>query len=185
MSTCWPTLAKSGWDRTDRLRAGNGSMASTTTVIPLLPVFLEFPIYVQQLQLQILVQFDSIDLSEGLFTRKNPRTPPKKIRNKSKKSKDFFEDLKSVHHIWEWTTPRIQCLNPFLIVKSSYTKKKISKNPKNLQKIQGFFLGFKIRIPYLGVNNLSISVFKSFFIHKIRKNLKKSEKSDKKIQKFL
>ena len=71
-------------------------------------------------------------------------------------------------------------------------QKKISKNPKNLQKIQGFFLGFKIRIPYLGVNNLSISVFKSFFIHKIRKNLKnpekirkKSEKSDKNPKNFV
>ena len=30
------------------------------------------------------------------------------------------------------------------------------KNMKNSEKIQGFFRGFKIRTPYLGVNNPSI-----------------------------
>ena len=54
--------------------------------------------------------------TEGLFTQKNPRTSPQKIRKKFKKFMDFFEDLKSVHLIWEWTTPRIQCLNPFLFI---------------------------------------------------------------------
>ena len=32
----------------------------------------------------------------GRSLKKNPRTPQKKIRKKSEKSKDFFEDLKSV-----------------------------------------------------------------------------------------
>ena len=76
---------------------------------------------------------------EGLFTQKNPRTPPKKIRKKSKKSKDFFEDLKSVYLIWEWTTTRFQCLNPFLFINSSYTQKnpkKSEKNRKNPKKIK-------------------------------------------------
>ena len=50
--------------------------------------------------------------SEGLYTHKNPRTPPKK-------SKDFFEDLKSVYFIREWTTPLIQCLNRLIFIKSS------------------------------------------------------------------
>ena len=68
------------------------------------------------------------------------------------------------------------------------------KNQKNLKKFPKnpriFFWGFKILTPYLGVNSPSISVFKSFFIHKILvhqknpKNLKKSEKSIK-IQGFL
>ena len=35
---------------------------------------------------------------EGLFTLKNS---PKKIRKKSEKSQDFFEDLKFVHLIWK------------------------------------------------------------------------------------
>ena len=38
------------------------------------------------------------------------------------------------------------------------------KNPKNPRI---FYLEFKIRKPYLGVNDPSISVFKSFFIYKI------------------
>ena len=67
---------------------------------------------------------------------------------------------------------------------------KIPKNPKYPQKIQGFFGGFKIRIPHLGVNNSSNSVFiHTIFIHKILvhpskfrknpKNPKKSKKSEK------
>ena len=67
---------------------------------------------------------------EGFFTPKN-LAPPKKSRKirinlkypknlkKSKKPRDFFEDSNSVHLIWEWTTPRIQWLNPFLFIKSS------------------------------------------------------------------
>ena len=42
--------------------------------------------------------------------KKIPDLPPNKIRKilkKSKNSKEFFEDLKSVHLIWEWKTPRI------------------------------------------------------------------------------
>ena len=37
---------------------------------------------------------------EGLFTQKHPRTPqkkPEKSEKKTKNSKDFLEDLKSVH----------------------------------------------------------------------------------------
>ena len=55
----------------------------------------------------------------------------KKIRKKSKKSKDFFEDSKSVYLILKWTTPRIQCLN-LLFIKSSC----IQRNPKKTEKIQ-------------------------------------------------
>ena len=40
---------------------------------------------------------------------------------------------------------------------------RIFQNPK---KIQEFFWGFKICVPYLGVNNFSISVFKSFLFIK-------------------
>ena len=58
---------------------------------------------------------------EGLVTQKNPRTLPKKIQKKrknpkkSEKYKDFLGDLKSAYLIWDWTTPRIQCLNPFYL----------------------------------------------------------------------
>ena len=112
--------------------------------------------------------------SEELFTRKNPRTPPNKIR---KKSKDFFEDEKSVNIIWEWTTPRIQCLHPFSFIESS---KKNSKNPKKSEKFAK-----KSKNP---------KKFEKFAkIRKIRKNpenpkkFKKSEKNpenQKKIQEF-
>ena len=72
--------------------------------------------------------------------------------------------------------------------KSSYTppppkKKKIRKIRK---KSKDFFWGYRISIPYLGVNNPSISVFKSFFIHKILvhpKNPDKNPKQSKKIRK--
>ena len=77
-------------------------------------------------------------LSRGCSLKKIPRTPPKKSKKKSQKSKDFFEDLKSIQLIWEWTTPRIQCKNPFLFIKSSYTKRiflKIRKSEKSPQKI--------------------------------------------------
>ena len=116
-----------------------------------------------------------------LFTRKNPRTLPKKIRkirknpkNIQKKSKDFFEDLKSVYFIWGCKTARIRCWNPFLFIKSTYTKKKFRKIQKRNPRILKFW-GFKIRTPYLGVNSPSISVFKYFFIHKILVHPKKSE----------
>ena len=90
------------------------------------------------------------EIAEGLFTQKSSYTPPKNPQNPKqnpKKFKDFFEDLKSVHLIWERTTPRIQCLKPFLFIKSSYTKKDFEKSEKS-KKIQGFFLGFKIRTPF-------------------------------------
>ena len=103
--------------------------------------------------------------SEGLFTQKNPRTPPNKFRKiwkkiqgfiwefkirapylgvknhsilvfksffifkilerqkknfeksekKKKNPRNFCEDLKSLHLIWEWLNPQFQCLNPFFI----------------------------------------------------------------------
>ena len=92
--------------------------------------------------------------------RKKSEKNPKNLK-KSKKSKDFFEDLKSVNIIWECIISRFQCLNTLLLIKSSYTQKnpeKIRKNPKKSEKSEKnprFFLGFKIRILYLGVNNPS------------------------------
>ena len=61
---------------------------------------------------------------------------------------------------------------------SSYTKKirKIRKKSKNSK---DFFLWFKICLPYLEVNKSSISVFKSFFIHKIIEHLKNPDKNSK------
>ena len=49
------------------------------------------------------------------------------------------------------------------------------------KKSKDFVGGFKIRTPYLGVNNPSISVFKSFFIKSsyTQKNPKKIKKSEK------
>ena len=63
-----------------------------------------------------------------------------KIRKKSKKSKDFFWGFKVVYLIWEWTTINNEIsnsirLNPFLFIKSSYTKKRNRKNPKISGKI--------------------------------------------------
>ena len=55
---------------------------------------------------------------------------------------------------------------------------------KKSQKIFGFFRGFEIRIPYLGVNNSSNSVFKSFFIYKILVHQKKISKSPQKLKDF-
>ena len=76
--------------------------------------------------------------------------------------------------------------------KSAYIPKKSKKSEKKIQRISR---GFIIRTPYLGVNNPSVSVFKSFFIHKIPvhhkkirkksgKNNKKSEKTRKNPKKF-
>ena len=82
----------------------------------------------------------------------------------------------------------------FFIYEILVHQNKISKNPKNpkekkSQNSKDFFENLKIRTPYSGVNNHPISVFKSFFIHKIlvhqkntekiRKNPKKTEKSEK------
>ena len=61
-----------------------------------------------------------------------------KIRKKSQKSKDFFEDLKSGK-------------NP----KKSQISEKFRKKFEKSEKIQVFFWGFKIGTPYLGVNNPS------------------------------
>ena len=109
----------------------------------------------------------------------------KNLKNpkKSQKSKDFFEDLKSGKN------PK---KSKNFQKKSEKIQKIPKKNSKNL-KNPSFFWGFKIRITNLRVNNSSISVFKSFFIHKILvhpkksgkkflqnpKNLKNSEKSEK------
>ena len=92
----------------------------------------------------------STSLSEGLFTQKNPRTPPKKIRKiqkKSQKSKDFFWGFKIRTPYLGVNKPSISVFKFFLFIKFSYTQ----KNPKKSKKIRK----------------------KS---KKIRKNLKKSEK---------
>ena len=69
-----------------------------------------------------------------------------------------------------------------------FNQKNPRKLPRKIQKIlknpRIFFWGFKIRIPYLGVNNFSNSVFKYFFIHKIREHPKKISKNPQKIQWF-
>ena len=58
--------------------------------------------------------------------------------------------------------------------------KKISYTPQKIRKIRKKSRGFKIRIPYLGVDNSSNSVFKSFFIYKtLVQQKKKFEKSPK------
>ena len=54
-----------------------------------------------------------------------------RTKKDSKNSLNFLEDLKSVYIIWEWTTPRIQCLNPFLFIKSSYTQRNSKKSEKS------------------------------------------------------
>ena len=63
-----------------------------------------------------------------------------------------------------------------------FTQKNL-KNLKKSKKTKEFFWGFKIRIPYLGVNNSSNSVFKFYFIYKIlvhqKENPEKFEKSGK------
>ena len=59
---------------------------------------------------------------------KNSKKNPKKIQG------FFFEDFKFVHLIWEFTTPRIQCLNPFLFIKFSYTQKNSKKSGKKSEK---------------------------------------------------
>ena len=69
--------------------------------------------------------------------------------------------------------------------KSSCTpKKKSEKSEKNPKNPRIFFLGFKIRIHYLGVNHPSISAFKSFFIHKVRKKNRKNPKKSQKTKRF-
>ena len=65
-----------------------------------------------------------------------------------------------------------------------FSLQKILVHPPNKsEKIQGFFWGFKIRTPFLGVNSSSNSVFKSFFIYKILVHQKKFRKI-RKIQKI-
>ena len=92
---------------------------------------------------------------------KNPKIQknPKKIQKIQKNPKN---PKKSVHLIWQCKTPPIQCINPFLFIKSSYAKKNVEKsknpkkskkNPKNPKKSKK---SKKIRTPYLGVNNPSI-----------------------------
>ena len=60
-----------------------------------------------------------------VHSKKSSYTPQKKIRKKS-----------MVYFIWECKTPPIQCINPFLFIKSSYAKKNVekSKNPKKSKK---------------------------------------------------
>ena len=74
----------------------------------------------------------------------HPQKKIRKIRKKSEKTQGFFvEDLTSVHLIWEWTTPRFKCLNPFLFITSTYTQKKNrKKSKKNPEKSKDYFWGF-------------------------------------------
>ena len=64
---------------------------------------------------------------------------PKNIPKKSKNSKDFFEDLKSVYLIWEWTSNSVfksffYLLNPRSPKKNhEKNQKKSEKNLKNLK----------------------------------------------------
>ena len=71
-----------------------------------------------------------------------------------------------------------------ILVHPKKNPKKIPKNPKIFWKIQRFFGGFEIRIPYLGVNNSSNSVFKSFFIYKILVHQKIFSKIPQKLKDF-
>ena len=76
----------------------------------------------------------------------------------TKKSKNFFfEDLKSVQLIWEWTTPRFQYLNPFLIYKNLVHPKKSGnkseKNPKNRKKTE--------------INSMNPSIFLRLFLRTV------------------
>ena len=73
------------------------------------------------------------------------------------------------------------CEGLFTQKKSSYNPQKIRK----IQKIQGFFSGLKIRIPYFGVKNSSKSAFKSFFNYKILVHQKKISNNPKNPRIFL
>ena len=66
----------------------------------------------------------------------HPQENSEKFEKKSKKSKDFFEDLKSVHFILEWTTPRV--FKSFFIYKILVHQTKFRKIRK-IQTIKGFF----------------------------------------------
>ena len=85
-------------------------------------------------------------------------------------------NLKTNSKLIEWTRGVVHSK------KSSYTpspppRKKSEKFPKT----QGFFWGFNIRTPYLGVNNPLVSGFKSFFyLYNSRVPKKKLEKNPKK-----
>ena len=109
-----------------------------------------------------------------MFTKKNPRTPPKKV-GKIQKIQGFFWGFKICIPYWEWKTPRITYLNPFYWSNARTPK----KNPRILfEELKFVHLIWEL-IP-------SISVFKSFlFINflytqknpeKILKNLKKYNK---------
>ena len=79
------------------------------------------------------------------------------IRRKYKKSNFFILIL-------EWTNSRIHCLHPFLFIKSFYTQNRFRKFQN---KSKDFFFENLKSVNYLRVNNPLISVFKSFFIHRI------------------
>ena len=69
----------------------------------------------------------------------------------------------------------------FFIYEILVHQNKISKNPKEKksQNSKDFFENLKIRTPYSGVKNHPISLFKSFFIHKILVHQKKRKKTEK------
>ena len=124
--------------------------------------------------------------SEGLFTKINSRTPHKK---KSEKTKNPKKNPKFLKIFWGFKISM-----PYLGVNSSLNSvfqsffiykilvhQTIFRNIRKIQKIQNkfkdFFWGFKIRTPYVGVKNPSISVFQSFFIHKNHRTPKKIRKN--------
>ena len=74
--------------------------------------------------------WNSMIYREGLFTQKILVHPPKKFPKFFKNLRIFLENLKSVHLIWEWTTPRYQRLNSVLFIKSSFTKRKRKNSEK-------------------------------------------------------
>ena len=88
--------------------------------------------------------------SEGLFTQKNPCTPPKNPKNpkKIKKIQGLFLRILNPYTLFRSEPPFV--LKPFLFIKSSYTQKnpgknpekipKPEKNPKNPTKSKDFFL---------------------------------------------
>ena len=122
--------------------------------------------------------------------QKNFRKIPKQ---NPKNSRIFFWGFKIFHLILGVNNSSNSVFKSFFIHKILVHPKKSGKNPKknskNPKKSKDFILRvlwiFKIRIPYLVVNNPSIPAFKSFFIHKILVHPKKSWKKSEKIRKNL
>ena len=127
--------------------------------------------------------------SGGVVHSKKSSYTPKKIRKSEKKQKiqGIFLRILNLYTLFGSEQLLEFSVKSFFIYKILVHQNKNSKNRKKIGKIQRFFWGFKIRASYLGVNNPSISVFKSFFFiksshtqknkEKIKKNPKQSEKN--------